>query len=505
MNTDDSFSRRRFVAGAVTAAGGALLAGISHAQTPKSTPMNIDALKKACKGVVATPTDANFKELLHGNLWNKLIDDRSPDALVRVNDENDVIAAIKFARENSLKVVVRGGGHNWCQPTLRNGGLLIDITNLNKVISIDPTARRAVLQPIISNRDSQKALNAVGMAYPSGHCPQVKLSGYLLGGGMAWNQGVWGHGTESVESMKVVTAEGKLITASETENPDYFWAARGSGSGFFGVVVEYTLKLYPLPKAIHASTYYYSIDDAQAVGNWLGENAPRISPAVELTLFLLEAPAAHKAAGAKSNGKICMVTCTAFSDTPDEAKGILKIFEECPVKSFASDLAKPMTFEQLFDASGSLWPEFLRNRVEATFSNSAPGDIAKTAVPFMLSTPSPITLVLYAIFTGPNVPPAQQNMAFSMNAKVYGGPWTMWKDAADDEANSKWHAELCEAVRPFNVGYYIGETDSVIRPATAVQAFSPANWQRLADLRDKHDPDGLFFGYFDGLSSRKTA
>jgi len=504
MNKDDSFSRRRFMAGAVAATGGVLMASVGQAQTKKITPMNIEALKKACKGVVATPSDANFKELLHGNLWNKLIDDRSPDALVRVNDVDDVIAAINFARESGLKVVVRGGGHNWCQPTLRHGGLLIDITNLNKVISIDPAARRAVLQPIISNRDSQKALNAVGMAYPSGHCPQVKLSGYLLGGGMAWNQGVWGHGTESVESMKVVTSEGKLITASETENPDYFWAARGSASGFFGVVVEYTLKLYPLPKAIHASTYFYSIDDAQAVGNWLSENAPRISPAVELTLFLLEAPAARKDLGAKSKGKICMVTCTAFSDTPEEAKSILGIFEECPVKSTASEVATPMTFEQLFDASGSLWPEFLRNRVEATFSNSPAGDIAKTAVPFVLDTPSPITLVLYAIFTGPNVPPPQQNMAFSMNAKVYGGPWTMWKDAADDEANSKWHAELCEAVRPFNVGYYIGETDSVIRPATAVQAFLPANWQKLADLRDKYDPDGLFFGYFDGFRAKKA-
>jgi FAD/FMN-containing dehydrogenase len=117
-------------------------------------------------------------------------------------------------------------------------------------------ARKAVVQPIISNRDIQKVLNAKGLAYPSGHCPQVKLSGYLLGGGMAWNQGVWGSGTESIEAIELVTAEGRLITASKDEHAEYFWAARGSGYGFFGVVTRYHLKLHPLPKAIHGSTYY---------------------------------------------------------------------------------------------------------------------------------------------------------------------------------------------------------------------------------------------------------
>src|ERR1041385_8179930 len=206
-----SFSRRGFVKGTAAAAGGLLLGRTGRAENPKGTPMDIDALKKACKGVVAAQGDANFTDLIHGNLWNRLIPRRAPQIVVRVKDEQDVIATIHFARENKLKVVVRGGGHNWCQPTLRNSGLLIDLSELNKVISIDVEARKAVVQPIISNRDIQKTLNAKGLAYPSGHCPQVKLSGYLLGGGMSWNQGVWGSGAESVEAIELVTAEGKLI------------------------------------------------------------------------------------------------------------------------------------------------------------------------------------------------------------------------------------------------------------------------------------------------------
>jgi len=462
--------------------------------------MNIESLKNACKGAVVAAGEPDFHKAVYGDLWNKRRPDRSPDIVVRVADKQDVIAAIRFARENGMKVVVRGGGHNWCQPTLRNGGLLIDLSDLNKVISIDVEGRRAIVQPIISNREAQKILNAKGLAFPSGHCPQVKLSGYLLGGGMAWNPTVWGPGAESVEAIELVTAAGELITASEKENPDYFWAARGSGSGFFGVVTRYHLRLHPLPKAIHGSTYYYSLDDAAAVGTWLGEIAPTLSPSIELSLFLIEAPAELKGSASRHGGKICMVTAGAFADTPEEAKINLRPLEACPIGSLSSSFATPLVFEQLFDASGALWPEGVRARVEATFSNSSPGDMVEAIRAHMAKAPSPTTVVLFTIFAGSNVPAPLPDAAYSMCAKVYGGPWTMWWDEAGDQPNTDWHQECTTLLRPFNVGYYIGESDTVGRPSNAVQAFSPENWQRLADLRAKHDPDGVFFGYFDGLS-----
>jgi len=463
--------------------------------------MDVDALKKACKGVVAVRGEANFSELIHGTLWNRLIPGRAPEVVVRAKDEQDIIAAILFARENALKVAVRGGGHNWCQPTLRNGGMLIDLSNLNQIISIDVAGRKAVLQPVVSNRDVQKALNEKGLAYPTGHCPQVKLSGYLLGGGMSWNQGSWGAGTESVEAIELVTAAGELITASKDENQEYFWAARGSGSGFFGVVTRYHLKLYPLPKVILGSTHFYSMDDAAAVAAWLGDTAAKISPAVELSMFLMEAPADLKDKTVEQGGKVAMVTATAFTDSKGESKALLQPLDDCPLlpKCLSRSFATPLVFEQMFDLSGAIWPEGLRNRVEATFSNSSPGEIVNAVAGHMTKSPSPLTVVLFVIFTGPNVPAPHRDMAYSMSSKVYGGPWTMWRDAAEDEANSRWHEECAALLRPFNIGYYVGESDTVGRPSNAVESVSPENWQRLADLRDKYDPDGLFFDYFDGL------
>jgi FAD/FMN-containing dehydrogenase len=464
--------------------------------------MNITALKQTCTGVVAVAGDSNFSELLHGNLWNRLIPERAPRIVVRAADEQDVIAAVRFARDHRLKVAVRGGGHNWSQPSLRHGGLLIDLMNLNKVISIDVEARRAVVEPIISNREAQRILNTKGLAFPSGHCPQVKLSGYLLGGGMAWNPGVWGHGAENVEAIKLVNAEGELVVASKEQNADYFWAARGAGSGFFGVVTCYHLKLYPLPKAIHGSTYYFSMDDAAAVGGWLGEIAARLSPSIELSLFLLEAPPKLKEKAAFHGSKVCMVTGVAFADSVDEAKASLLALENGPLatKCLDSSFAVPLVFEELFDISGALWPEGMRSRVEAAFSNAGAAELVNAVRTHLMRAPSPTSLVLFTIFTGPNVPAPLPDAAFSMSAKIYGGPWTMWRDAADDQANTDWHHQCTTLLRPYNVGYYIGESDAVSRPSGAVEAFSPEGWKRLADLRGKYDPDGVFFGYFDGLS-----
>jgi len=463
--------------------------------------MNFDALRNACKGKVTTAEDQDFPAALYGDLWNRLVPERAPRVVVKADDEQDIIAAVKFARENGLKVAVRGGGHNWCQPTLRNGGVLIDIQNFTKVISVDIENRKAVIQPIISNRDVQRTLNPKGLSFPTGHCPQVKASGYFLGGGMAWNPTVWGSGAENLEAIELVTAQGELIKASETENPDYFWAARGAGSGFFGIVTKYYLNLFPLPKAIHGSTYFYALDDAPAVGAWLGGLAPDISPSVELSQFIVQAPPELKEKAAADNGWLCMVTGGAFEDTPEAARAALQPLEGCPIKSLSSSFATPLVFDQLFDASGALWPEGVRARVEATFSNSCPGEMMKAVKTKLKEAPSPTTVFLFTIFCGPNVPAQHKDMALSMSAKVYGGPWTMWWDEKDDQANTDWHREFTALLRPYNVGYYIGESNTVERPSNAVQAYSPENWHKLADLRRKYDPDGVFFDYFEGLTS----
>jgi FAD/FMN-containing dehydrogenase len=503
-------SRRNFLANAIVGAGSLLVASQKDplaAFAASGSKLNVNhsdlKIKFKFKGEVLTPSDSGFKKAVFGELWNELRpDNRQPNVVVQVTDEADVVAAVKYAKANNLKVCVRGGGHNWCAPSIRNSGMLIDLTNLNKVISIDAKARKAIVQPIISNREMQAYLKPYNLAYPTGHCPPVKLSGYLLSGGMAWNQGVWGPGIGSVEAVELVTPDGELITASATENTDYYWAARGAGPGLFAVVVRYHLKLYPLPQAIAASVYYYPYEKLLEVADWLGPLAEDLSNNVELSLFVLQAPTELVDKCKSSNGKVCMVTATVFADTQEEAKKAVAPLETCPVldKCLSKTIAEPTDFEKLFDASGALWPANLRCKVDALFSNTSVGDLYERLKDHFLTASSPKTVLMFALFTGKNVPAPLPDAAFSMSAKIYGGPWTMWEKAEDDQVNIAWHEKCVDLIKPLIAGHYVSETDTVGHPDYLPKSYSTRNWQRIEELRKKYDPDNIFFSYSDGLS-----
>jgi FAD binding domain len=158
------------------------------------------------------------------------------------------------ADANHQRVVARGGGHSWCGLAVRSGGMLIDLARLNKV-TFEPGLMRATVQPFVSNRDVIAHLEPHGLAFPTGHCPQVKLSGYLLSGGIGWNSGFWGPACHSVEAIDVVTAKGELVRVSDYSHPELFWAARGGGAGFPGIAVCYHLRLYRMPETICESSW----------------------------------------------------------------------------------------------------------------------------------------------------------------------------------------------------------------------------------------------------------
>jgi FAD/FMN-containing dehydrogenase len=319
---------------------------------------------------------------------------------------------------------------------------------------------------------------------------------------MSWNQGIWGPGIGSVEAIELVTPDGELITASKEQNTDYYWAARGAGPGFFGVATRYHLKLYDLPKAIAYSSYFYPIGEVGVVARWLESIANKLAPNIELSLFMVSAPPDLAEKCKADGGKVCMVTATIFADSTEEAKSSLKPLDGCPIidKCLSKTTSKPCDFEALFDASGALWPADHHNHVDAVFSNSKLADIFNAVRDHFLETPSPTTLIMFAIYTGPNIPAPLPDAAFSMSAHSYGGPWTMWTRPEDDDVNTQWHEKCVELLEPFVIGQYVGESDTVKYPQYVERSYTESKWKRLQELRRKYDPDGVFFNYSDGLS-----
>lgn len=460
--------------------------------------MDVKELQSRLEGEVTLATDPGYDDLRRGLIWNQLTPPRYPRVVIQVASENDVVEAIRFARANDLKIAVRGGGHSWVGFPLRDGSLLLDLGRL-KQVHINAETRTATIQPAINGRDLSRGLAAQGLAFPVGHCPSVPMSGFLLSGGLGWNSNAWGPACFSVEAARLVVADGNVFVADHDRNAELLWAIRGGGPGFFAVVTEYRLKLYLAPGAITTSSYYYPLEQIEALGAWGASVARQLPREVELTIFVAAAPPALAERCAASNGFVAILSATAFLGSTSEAVETLRILEGGPLSDacLQKEANQPTPITVLHEMGAMLWPERHRYLADTLWSDSPPAQLLATARDHFLRAPSSKSLAVCVLATGPESNPPLPEAAFSMAARTAFLGYAIWEQPEHDAANKAWHREMFAALDPFAVGHYVGESDIVSKPGRAERSFAPANWQRLNSLRQKYDPDGLFHGPFN--------
>ena len=443
-------------------------------------------------GSVTWGGDRDYEPTRRSMLWNAWTPTRLPELIVRAASAQDVAVAVRFARSRGMKIAVRGSGHSWCGSPLRNGGMLIDLSQLRD-LSIDRAARTATLQPGVTSRKLASALAGHELAFPVGHCGHVGLSGYLLSGGLGWNSGEWGPACLSVTAVEAVTADGQLTWADEGRNAELFWAARGAGPGFCGVVTRFHLKLYPLPRAITSSTYVYRLEDAEAVACWALEARATLPPTVELALLLVPAPSEI---ASRPGERVAVLASTAFVDSPDEALRVLAPLEDCPARDrcISHDVNRAVSFEALFEAEDANWPEGHRYAADNLWLNASLGEAFAELRAQITRAPSARSLILIKL---PSTPPDTElpDMAFSMLGRVLVDCYSVWENEADDEANIGWLRDAMKTLAPFAVGHYVAETDLLANPSRPTRSFSPAAWERLTSLRQRLDAQSLFYSY----------
>ncbi|RVA23448.1 FAD-binding oxidoreductase, partial [Mesorhizobium sp. M7A.F.Ca.CA.004.11.2.1] len=199
----------------------------------------LEAFSAQLRGKMLSEGDAAYDEAR--TVWNATVD-RLPGLIVCCVGASDVVSAVNFARENRLLVSVRGGGHNIAGSAVCDGGLMIDLS-LMKSVRVDVAGRRAWVGPGATLADVDKETQAFGLVVPTGINSTTGISGLTLGGGFGWITRKFGLTIDNLASADVVTADGKLLRASKTENPDLFWALRGGG-GNFGVVTAFEFHLH---------------------------------------------------------------------------------------------------------------------------------------------------------------------------------------------------------------------------------------------------------------------
>lgn len=435
-----------------------------------------------------------YDEAWASMLWNEIKPQRFPDVIVRAASDDHVRDAIRLARSHGLRVALRGSGHSWCGSPLRDGGMLIDLSRLRQH-TIDPGTATATVQPGVTSQELALALADHGLAFPTGHCPSVALSGFLLSGGLGWNPGTWGPACASVQEIEAVTADGEFVRCGEKENPDLFWAARGAGPGFFGAVTSFRLGLHPLPGAIMTTKYVFPLADLDDVADWTGEVAAAVPPSVELSIVLTTANEALTTD--RPPPKVAIVTGTVFATSPAEATRSLEPLRACPIagRALFRECDEPTPFDVLYAGTTSLWPERHRTAADTLWSNTDYGTLLAQVSAFVDSAPSDKSLVLAPISPAGLAGARLPDMAFSALGESYLVCFAIWEDQRRDEVNVRWLRQTMRAMEPFGTGHYIAEADLLAAPTRARRSFTPAAWERLRALRAEHDPDGVFQPY----------
>src|ERR687898_154423 len=223
-------------------------------------PWDLTGLRDGFRGELLRPNGAGYEEARR--VWNASIS-RFPGLIARCAGVADVIAAVRFARENELLLAVRGGGHSFPGQSVCDGGLVIDLSPM-KGIRVDPEARTARAQAGVLLGELDRETQAFGLAVPSGIVTHTGLSGLTLGGGIGWLMRKHGLTIDQLLSVDLVTADGEFVKASETENRDLFWGVRGGG-GNFGIVTEFKFRLNPVGPAVLAGPIFWPIAESPRV------------------------------------------------------------------------------------------------------------------------------------------------------------------------------------------------------------------------------------------------
>ena len=434
----------------------------------------IEQLRGACRGSVIRPGDAEYDTARR--IWNGSID-KHPGVIVQCSGLADVIAAVRFARDNDLLVAIRGGGHNVGGRAVCDGGLVIDLSRM-KGIHVDARARRVRAQPGVTLGELDRETHVHGLVVPAGVVSKTGISGLTLGGGVGWLVRKHGLTADNVVSFEVVTADAEVLTVSADEHPDLFWGLRGGG-GNFGVVTSFEYRAYPLTTVLGGLILH---PRAQAIDVLKFYRDFSASAPDDLATYaaLLSAPDGSPVAG--------FVTC--YSGDLGEGERVLS-----KLRGFGSpilDAIQPMPFPVMQTLLDAAVPDGNQNYWKSAFLRELSDAAIDTIVTHANEATSPLTAVLVEQYGGAASRVPEDATAFANRRADYDlGILTQWTDPADSERHINWTRRFADAMEPFRSGSYLLNFLGEEGADTIRAAFGP-NHARLVAVKSRYDPTNFF-------------
>jgi FAD/FMN-containing dehydrogenase len=445
----------------------------------------LEEFEATLRGDVIHAGDEGYDEAR--TIFNAMIDKR-PGIIVKSAGVADVMSSVNFARANDVPLAVRSVGHNVAGISLCDGGIVIDLSPM-KGVRVDVETQTVRAEPGLTWGELNHELQPFGLAATGGFISTTGVSGLTLGGGLGWLVRKHGLALDNLLSVDVVTADGRFLTASETQNSELFWGLRGGG-GNFGIATSFEFQVHPAGTVLAGLVMHPGAKMKDALRFW---REFEVTAPEELTngAMLIHAPEApfvpEEAQGAPVVG-----LGGVYTGSIEKGEKALKSLREFGPP--AADLFEPMPFTAAASMADFLFPKGFQNYWKSSFLTELSDSAIDTIVDFYERTPSPMTvIVLEHNGDGAMSRVPEDATAFGFRNWPYNFLVTsIWSDPADADANIQWTRELWEAMQPHladavYVNYLGDEGEDRVR-----KAYPPAKYERLVALKTECDPTNLF-------------
>ncbi|TKG94031.1 FAD-binding oxidoreductase [Puteibacter caeruleilacunae] len=445
---------------------------------------NAANLKAVIDGNVILPMDSKYDECR--TIWNAMFD-RKPALIIQCTSIEDVAHAVKFGTQHNLLIAVRGGGHNSAGTSVCDDGLMIDLSLLN-AIAVDPSNQTVKVQGGALLGDVDKATQEHGLAVSAGIVSHTGVGGLTLGGGFGWISRKHGLTIDNLLSVELVTAKGEIVTASETENPDLFWAVRGGG-GNFGIATTFEFKAANIGTEIFCGPIVKSFDGMEEYLKFHRDYVRTMPDEMTITAVIRHAPPLPFLSE-EVHGQLVVIVPFVWLGDKDQGEKLIQ-----PVRDFGTTLGDGsgvypwVDWQAAFDGlvshgARNYWKSHhlteLSDECIAVLKHHAlrlPTQECEIFIPHMEGAPSRISAEATAF--------PHRHTPFVLNVH------TRWRDKVDDERCIQWAKEIHDDTNPFAQGVYVNFISQ--EGADRVKdAYTATVWERLVEVKKVWDPDNTF-------------
>jgi FAD/FMN-containing dehydrogenase len=441
------------------------------------------AFREGFRGRVVLPGDPDYDRARA--VWNATADAR-PALVAHCAGPDDVVAAVRFARERDLLVAVRGGGHSYPGFSTCDGGMVIDLSPMDRV-EVDPGRRVATAAGGALLGELDRQAQAFGLACPTGHVSHTGVGGLTLGGGVGRLVRSHGLTADNLVAVELVTADGKRVRASLEEHPELFWGLRGAGANF-GIATSFELRLHPVGPLVVAGIAVYPIERAREVAAAFAATMATAPDEVTAGMGWFVAPAGPPFPPALAGRPVVVVNATHAGPLADAERDLKPLRALGPVlDSFA-----PRPYLDLQSESDEHYRWGKRNYWKGLLLESLGEDAVDAVVERLAAAPGPDCGVGLLSLGGAFGRVPEDATAFSGRAAAL---WLLteavWLDPSEDAARFGWGRDAMAALQPFATSVnYVNDLGQLDQEAVR-GAYGPTKYERLVALKRAWDPDNV--------------